>query len=840
MPRITRSNQEECLSPISQCSVSQNASKFLRCPFKGFDACKNGVRGRGLVRSSFSKHFNDQHLVNGKETDRCRDRIRSNGAVYALWEETLVQLRMWMCTKCMHLQSWKKCCRSHEGDVISAPFNGMNADFLIHNVTKPVEVSASIPVYNNDNVEHSNSVQALDVELLDKVFQAQLHTIRHIPTKCRLSFSRTFKQTMDKVILSPLDISAWIQLLLFPICVLSNYPPKSSAEGRSGMRKKLQVAYINQALAKWRDSDGCVSLVLDLLSANDLLSKHKVLSKNKNPDDISLKLCRRKLSQGSYTAAIRVLTSNGVAPSTDATLSDLQLKHPLAPPPVLPTVTFEVDAASASSDMVLNRIRSFSRGTACCRDGLHAQHLLDALSGPAAAMADELLASITAIVNLLLAGKCPPQLGKFIASAPLTPLLKPGGGIRPIAVGTIWRRLVSKVAASLVSKDMTRYLSDFQFGVGVPCGGEAILHSANRILEEKCSLSSLSMLLVDFSNAFNLVDRSAMLREVRFRCPIISKWVEFCYAFPANLYYGASTLSSAQGVQQGDPLGPLLFSLTLHPLVLKISQQCQLDLQAWYLDDGTIIGDTLQVSKAFHIIQNEGASVGLHLNVEKIELFWPSTATRSLQDGIFPADIGRSSIGVKLLGGPVSLNAKFCSQMVLERVQKTLQLMAAVHKLEDPQSELLLLRNCTGVSKLYFTMRTAAPKYVKEAQVLFDNHLSKYMRVLVTGDGPGYGLLQQRLVSLPIRDGVLEFFLCLIPCSTAFWLLTLKPFTFRRISYVIYLQIQHVLAFQLKVQHINKLLTILFKCVVLIRLNLTISLLPPILCIHWQFSILQM
>lgn len=125
--------------------------------------------------------------------------------------------------------------------------------------------------------------------------------------------------------------------------------------------------------------------------------------------------------------------------------------------------------------------------------------------------------------------------------------------------------------------------------------------------------------------------------------------------------------------------------------------------------------------------------------MRKTELFWPSTDIRSLQVGIFPADIGRSTIGVKLLGGPVSLNAEFCSQLVLDIVQKTIQLMAAVRRLEDPQSELLLLRNCTSVSKLYFAMRTTAPKYVKEAQVVFDNHISKYMRELVTGDGPGFG-----------------------------------------------------------------------------------------------------
>ncbi|MCI37392.1 hypothetical protein A2U01_0058616, partial [Trifolium medium] len=35
---------------------------------------------------------------------------------------------------------------------------------------------------------------------------------------------------------------------------------------------------------------------------------------------------------------------------------------------------------------------------------------------------------------------------KFVASASLTPLLKSDGGIPHIAIGTIWRRSISKVA----------------------------------------------------------------------------------------------------------------------------------------------------------------------------------------------------------------------------------------------------------------------------------------------------------------------------------------------------------------------------------------------------------
>lgn len=78
----------------------------------------------------------------------------------------------------------------------------------------------------------------------------------------------------------------------------------------------------------------------------------------------------------------------------------------------------------------------------------------------------------------------------------------------PLLWVAIWRRLVSKVAMKMVGKEMTQYLGDFQFGVGTPNGAEAVLHSANRFLNSLQSNGSLAMLSMDFSNAFNMVDRT--------------------------------------------------------------------------------------------------------------------------------------------------------------------------------------------------------------------------------------------------------------------------------------------------------------------------------------------
>nr|GEX12120.1 hypothetical protein [Tanacetum cinerariifolium] len=175
---------------------------------------------------------------------------------------------------------------------------------------------------------------------------------------------------------------------------------------------------------------------------------------------------------------------------------------------------------------------------------------------------------------------------------------------------------------------------------------EAILHGVNRLIDDRKNDVGLSMLLVDFKNAFNLVDREVMLKNVRRRCPVISRWVEFHYSNLARLYYGEHTLCSCQGVQQGDPLGPLLFALVLHPLICKIRNSFSLSLQAWYPDDGTIVGDTLVVGKVLEVILKDGPRYGLHLNVK---VFWPKEDPRSRLEDVFSPNIARPLYGVKLL-----------------------------------------------------------------------------------------------------------------------------------------------------------------------------------------------
>ncbi|GJV46938.1 hypothetical protein Tco_1437150 [Tanacetum coccineum] len=175
--------------------------------------------------------------------------------------------------------------------------------------------------------------------------------------------------------------------------------------------------------------------------------------------------------------------------------------------------------------------------------------------------------------------------------------------------------------------------------------------------------------------------------------------------------------------------------------------------RSWYLDDGTIVRDTLVVGKVLELIMEDGPRYGLYLNVDKTEVFWPKEDPRSRLKGVFPSNIARPSHGVKLLGGPVIVHFGFCSQLVMKRVAKTFTLMDAVAKINDPQCELFLLRSCMSISKLYFSMRTCSPSVFESAQRPFDVALRSSLERNFTASGPEFGDWQWRLATLPFAFG---------------------------------------------------------------------------------------
>ena len=87
---------------------------------------------------------------------------------------------------------------------------------------------------------------------------------------------------------------------------------------------------------------------------------------------------------------------------------------------------------------------------------------------------------------------------------------------------------------------------------------------------------------------------------------------------PSNLYFGDDRILSEEGIQQGDPLGPLLFSLGIR----DVMKSCESELSVWYLDDGSLLGTPDEVINDLDKILDAADSLGLQINPKKCEVFF--------------------------------------------------------------------------------------------------------------------------------------------------------------------------------------------------------------------------
>jgi len=225
-----------------------------------------------------------------------------------------------------------------------------------------------------------------------------------------------------------------------------------------------------------------------------------------------------------------------------------------------------------------------------------------------------LLVAVSAFVNMLMEGIIPDAIRPYFFGGRLVALDKKGGGVRPIAVGLVVRRLSSKLASSYATGLLAATLSPLQVGVGVLRGVEAAVHATRAFVNSMSSTDSLVKL--DFINAFNCVRRDSFLEAVAHHIPDAYPYVHAAYCETSFLGYEGHVVPSAEGVQQGDPLGPLLFCLALQPVLTS----CRAELRIGYLDDLSLGGDLHQLGLEVDNLRSSAAEIGLTLNASKCEV----------------------------------------------------------------------------------------------------------------------------------------------------------------------------------------------------------------------------
>lgn len=223
----------------------------------------------------------------------------------------------------------------------------------------------------------------------------------------------------------------------------------------------------------------------------------------------------------------------------------------------------------------------------------------------------------------MLAGKVNVNFLPVIYGASLIALSKKDGGIRPIAIGCTYRRLVSKLACKDIADELSNILRPKQLCFSVKGGWEAAVHAARIFVE--CSYGAELIIKIDVRNAFNSVLRKMMLQKVKEKFPRIYPYVYQCYANHSNL----------------------------------ISE-----LNVWYLDDGTLGGRGENVIEDLAHIKHEFSLLGLELNSSKCEIYFLPNVSEERKteisnqiNNILPGTKILSDNELTLLGAPLTTNA---------------------------------------------------------------------------------------------------------------------------------------------------------------------------------------
>jgi len=442
-----------------------------------------------------------------------------------------------------------------------------------------------------------------------------------------------------------------------------------------------------------------------------------------------VKKVTRLVETGRLGSAARVLASDSkVVEVTDELAETLQALHPVGEPDPFGISVGPSQGRAPNEDDVKAGIGSLKWDTAAGLSGWSVAFLRLASRSP------RFLAFLTSLIAGISAGTAPGA--SMLCAARLTPIGKANGGIRPITVGDLLYRLATKVIQSHAFKP--DFLEKYQLGVGSKGGVEPIVQAVERAREGTLDQRYTHVASLDFANAFNTLARRDIAEGLRKHAKSLYRTGRWAYGAESDLVVGDRRLKSSRGARQGDPLGPLFFSLGIRDTLVALAESLGPTRRIMsYLDDIFIFStDSSALDDAFAFFDARTST--LQLNKSKCECV-------SLEQ------VGRD--GWKLLGtcvGPASARRSFLSCKIAKQVAKLDSLIELPH-----QHALLILRQCLQ-QDLRHLQRTLKTDDLDGVWDELDNRLigeTRRMRARVGDDGESLAELDRIMAQLPARHG---------------------------------------------------------------------------------------
>ena len=210
---------------------------------------------------------------------------------------------------------------------------------------------------------------------------------------------------------------------------------------------------------------------------------------------------------GEFSAARKALENPAVAPG------NLRTPRALAGPgrqPPLPRSLVPLGLVGRVPDRLFQldeerfaqKVRKARRGAAPGPSGMTSEHLFPMLES------EDDLDALTQLASLVARGEIPLRALEVFRLGRVTALQKPGGGIRGIVVGDVFRRVLARTIAQQVSKTVEEATAPFQHALKTRARTECVSH----FLQTLTDLDGRARILsVDGVGAFDLISRNSMM-----------------------------------------------------------------------------------------------------------------------------------------------------------------------------------------------------------------------------------------------------------------------------------------------------------------------------------------
>ena len=370
-------------------------------------------------------------------------------------------------------------------------------------------------------------------------------------------------------------------------------------------------------------------------------------------------------------------------------------------------------------------------------------------------------------------GTVPRNAMHCFTMATLTALQKKDGGVRGIATGTTFRRLVAKSVAKQFSKDVEAACAPFQFALSTRAGVDCVGHAVRSITEMDQHATLLS---IDGVGAYDHVFRSSILKKLK-EVPALQPMlplVRAVYSQPSRYWWQDESghrheIQQHEGGEQGDPLMPLLFSLAIHN-ALEEAKREMVDGEELlaFLDDIYILCSPGRTRFLYNVIREKLLNMaGIQLHTGKTRC-WNSA-------GVCPPGIGDlgqdvwSPRGVKVLGTPVG-SEEFVREISDLRLEEEQKLWDAIPWIPDLQCGWQVLLQCAGPRCHHF-LQTMPPSASLDYAQRHDTGMLGTMESLL-GSVPGtqpQKATAHMLATLPMRMGGLGLRSAVRTAPAAFW-----------------------------------------------------------------------